>query len=127
MCINSPPNKNDISQKYSPCEIVTRHEMDFKNNCLCELGKYVKSRSDYVVTNDMTPETNESIALGPSGNPQGTHKVFCLETGIVIKPCLNTAVPMPYRLIKKINQWGDITKREQYGRKLKIVNRAKEK
>ena len=86
--------------------------MDFKKHCLCEFGEYVESRGDYVVANDMTPGTHEKIALGPSGNLQGTHKVFCLETGIVLKRRVNTVVPMPDRVIEKINQWGERTKRE---------------
>ena len=70
--------------------------MDFKKNYQCELGKYVKSRGDYVVTDNMTPRKHESIDLGPSGNLQGTHKVFCLKTGLVLKLRINTVVPMPY-------------------------------
>ena len=86
--------------------------MDFKKHCLCEFGKYVESRDGYVMTNNMTPSTHEEIALGPSGNLQGEHKVFFLETGIVLKRRVNMVAPMPYQVTKKMNQWGEIKKRE---------------
>ena len=68
MWINPLTNKNGISKKYSPREIVTRREMDFKKHCICGFGEYFKSRGYYVVTNNITPSTHESISLGPSGN-----------------------------------------------------------
>ena len=57
-----------------------------------------------MVTKKMTPMTHEAIALGTSGNLQGTHKVLFLETGLVLKLRVNTVVPMPDQLVKKINQ-----------------------
>ena len=59
--------------------------MDFKKHCLCEFSKYVEFKGDYVVTSDMTPRIHEAIVLGPVGNLQATQKVFCLETGLVLK------------------------------------------
>ena len=59
--------------------------MDFKKHCICEFGEYVESRGDYVVTNDMEPSKQESIALGPSGYLQMKHKIFFLETRLVLK------------------------------------------
>ena len=104
--INSLPNKNGVSKKYSPREIVTRRKMEFKNHCICEFGEYVKSRGDYVVTRNMTPRTHEAISLGTSGNLQVIHKVFCIKTGLVLNRHLNKVVPMPYLVIKKMNQCG---------------------
>ena len=101
--------------------------MDFKKHCLREFGKYVKSRGDFVVTNNMTPRKYEAIALVTSGNLQETHKVFCLETGLVLNQRVNTVVPMPYLVINKMNQWGERTKREEYGIKSTFFNQTKEK
>ena len=101
--------------------------MDFKKHCICEFGKYVKPRDDYVVTNNMTPWTREAIYMGPSVNLQLAHKVLCLETGIMLNQRVNKVVPIPYWVIKKINKWDEITKRKEYGRKLKFLNRTKEK
>ena len=77
--------------------------MVFKKDFLCEFGKYVKSRGDYEVTNDVTPRTHEAISLGTSGNLQGTHKILCLETGLVLKQQVDTVLIMLDQVIKKIN------------------------
>ena len=61
----------------------------------------------------MTPMTHGEIALGPSGNLQVTQKILCIETWIVLKRRINTVVSMPDRVIKKMNKWGERTKREE--------------
>ena len=104
MWINSLPNKNDISQEYSTSEIATQCKMDFRKHCQCEFIIYLKSRGDYVVTKNMTQRTHKAITLGPSGNLQGTHKLICFKTGLLLKWRINTAVPMPYRVINKMTQ-----------------------
>ena len=86
--------------------------MVFKKDFLCEFGKYVKSRGDYEVTNDVTPRTHEAISLGRFINLQGTYKVLYIEKVLVLKRCVNTVAPMPDQVIKKTNQWGERTKRE---------------
>ena len=70
--------------------------MDLKKHCQREFGEYVESRGEYVMTNDMKLRKREAIALGPSSNLQETHKVLCLETGLVLKLRVNTVVSMPY-------------------------------
>ena len=100
--IKPPPNKNGISQKYTTRDIITQCKMDSKKDFLCEFGKYVESRGDYVMTKDMTPSRYESISLGPSYDLQGKIKVFCLITGLVLKLHINTVVPMSDQVIKKI-------------------------
>ena len=79
-----------------------------------------------MVTNDMTPRKHEAITLGPSNKLQGTQKLFFLETGLVLKRRVHTVVSMSYRVIKKMNQWVKITKKEDYGKKLTFINCTKE-
>ena len=89
--------------------------MDFKKHCLCEFSKYVEFNGEYVVTSDMTPRIHEAIVLGPVGNLQATQKVFCLETGLVLKRRVNMILSMPNRVTKKMNQWGERTNRKNMG------------
>ena len=49
------------------------------------LGSYVKDHDDQNITNNMSPRTHEYISLGPTVNIQGTQKVFCLNSGMVLK------------------------------------------
>ena len=90
-------------------------------------GSYVEAHDDPTVTNDMTPSTHESIALGPTGNMQGTQKVFCINTGKVLKRRKITEFPLPSRVINKVNNWGKRSKIEEYGNKLVFLDRHRQK
>ena len=65
-----------------------------------------------MVKNSTIPRTHEAISLGPSGNLQQTNKLLCLKTGLVLKQRVSTVVLMSDLVIKNINQWGEMTKRE---------------
>ena len=125
--LNAFPQENGISMILSPREIVTQRRVDFKKHCQTEFGAYVEAHDDPEITNTTTERTREAIALGPTGNIQGTQKVFCLKTGLVLKRRKIIPLPVPDRVIKKVNQWGVRSKREEYGKKLKFLNRNRQK
>ena len=125
--LNAFPAKSGISGKLSPREIVTHKKLDYDKHCQVNFGSYVEAHNDPDITYDMMPRTHESIALGPSGNMQGTQKVFCINTGRVLKWRKITEYPLPTRVITKVNNWGKRSKKEEYGNKLAFLNRHKEK
>ena len=45
----------------------------------------MEAHVDPNITKNMNPSNHECITLLPTQNIQGTHKVFCLNTGIVLK------------------------------------------
>jgi hypothetical protein len=47
-----------------------------------------------------------AIVLGPTGNLQGTYKIFNVLTGKKIKRWKLTAYPMPESISKKVEQFG---------------------
>jgi hypothetical protein len=61
--------------------------------------------------------------MGPMSNLQGSVKFYCHNTGRVLKQRLFTAMPMPQRIIKRVNKIG---KREKQGRDFHFLNRNKE-
>ena len=73
--------------------------------------------------NTMTPRMHKAIAVGPTGNLQGLVKFFCLNTGRILKQRSFTALPMPDRVLKRVN---DIGLREQQGRTFRFLNRRQE-
>jgi hypothetical protein len=95
-----------VSDKYSPWEIVLGHELDFKKHCKTTFGSYAKAHNDPTITNTMHPRTFPRIFLGRTGNCQGTHKVFDINTGVFKKPCTITPLPMSDRVIAVIKDWG---------------------
>ena len=104
---------------------MTHLEIDFTKHCKALFGSYVKAHDDPDVTNDVNTRTRPCIALGPSGNRQGSTKVFCITTGVVLKCRKITEFPMSDRVIAKVNKWGERTKQEKYGKKLHFLNRHK--
>jgi hypothetical protein len=104
--LNSLPAAAGVSDKYSPREIVLGRKLDFEKHCKTPFGSYVKAHNDPTITNTMHPLTFPGIFLSLTGNRQGTHKVFDINTGVVKKPHTITPLPMPDRVIAIIEDWG---------------------
>ena len=71
----------------------------------------------------MAWRAHEAIALGPTGNLQGSVKFYCINTGRVVKRRSFTPMPMPDRVIKRVNKIGE---REGQGRTFRFLNRQKQ-
>ena len=54
----------------------------------------------------MKGQTHGCVSLGPSGNWQGSHVCFDLETGKVVLRRATKTLPMPESVIRVINEWG---------------------
>ena len=102
MWINALPSGSGVSTVLSPREIVTHHKMDFTKHCRVRFGAYVEAHDDPDVSNTLRDRTTACIALGPTGNLQGSIACFDLTTGRVIKRRTVTPLPMPDRIIKAV-------------------------
>ena len=102
MWVNSLPSGKCIYHKYSPREIVTGQHLDFKKHFRVVYGLYVEDHDDPNRTNNMSPRTHECISLVPTRNIQVTQKVFCMNSGGVLK--IRNIVPMisSDRIIKTV-------------------------
>ncbi|KAL7466255.1 hypothetical protein ACHAXS_006545 [Conticribra weissflogii] len=105
MWLNAIPNRNGVTQQFSPREIVVRQQVDYKKHCQVPFGAYCEVFEDRDQTNTMASCTRGAISLGPTGNMQGTYKFFCLTTGRVIKRQQFKELPMPGSIIRKLEQW----------------------
>jgi hypothetical protein len=83
--LNASPVKSRISATYSPRELLLRWRLDYKKHCRVLPGTYCKVHDKPVPTNTMAWRMHECIALGPTGNLQGSVKFYCLMTGRVLK------------------------------------------
>jgi hypothetical protein len=66
------------------------------------------------------------IFLGPTGNCQGTDKVFDINTGVIIKTRTITPLPMPDRVIKVDKDWGRCHQNEDKAKTLKCLNQKQQ-
>ena len=58
-----------------------------------------------MVTSGQSLKTHKFIALGNSGNRQGSLKFFYLKSGNVVTKRVFKVIPMPDRVIKLVNDW----------------------
>ena len=121
--LNAFPVKNGISSMFSLRELLVRWCLDYTKPCRVLPGTYCEVHDEPSPSNTMTPRTHEAIAMGPTGNLQGSVKFFCLTTGRILKRRSFTALPMPDRVIKRVN---DIGLREKQGRTFRFLNRRQE-
>ena len=92
---NAFPAKRGISMEFSPREILTGTCLSFKKHCKLDFGEYVEVHDEPSPLNGMISDTRAFIALGPTGNLQGTYKFLDVNTGKVLKKCAWTAILMP--------------------------------
>jgi hypothetical protein len=124
--LNSLPAAAGVSDKYSPREIVLGRKIDFKKHCKATFGSYVEARNDPTITNTMRPRTFPGIFLCPTGNRQGTHKVFDINTGVVKKTRTITPLPMPDRVITVIEDWEQRHQKEDKASTLEFLNQKQQ-
>ena len=121
--LNAFPAKSGVSSMFSPRELLLRWRLDYKKHCRVVPGTYCEVHDEPSPTNTMTSHTHESIALGLTGDLQGSVKFYCIHTGRVLKRCSFTPMPMPDRVIKRVNAIG---KREGQGQTFRFVDQHKE-
>ena len=122
---NAPPATNGISKVHSPREMVLKRSVDFNLHRRGRFGQYVHAHIEPDATNDMRGRTFAGLYLGPTGNLQGTVKVWDLHTGHVKKVKKFDVVPMPDRTVKKVNDWGLRYQKEKKKKMAKFLDRLK--
>jgi hypothetical protein len=75
----------------------------------------------------MNDRTVPCIALGPTGNVQGSVSCFHLETKQLITRHTITPLPMPARVQRRVEKLGARSKQTRIGKRLQFLNRMKEK
>ncbi len=121
--MNAFPVKSGVSDKISPRELLLRWRLNYKKHCRVEPGTYCEVHDEPTPTNTMAPRTHAAIALGRTGNLQGSVKFYCITTGRILKRRSFTTMPMPDHVIQRVNAIG---KQEKQGRTFRFLNRRGE-
>ena len=126
--LNNKPNKLGISQFHSPREIITGIKLDWAKHFQAGLCHFVQAIYDCDATNSVSDmRTYDGIYLGPTGNRQGTVKLFDIGTGKVKKPRTIAILSVPDCVIILVNKWGKSFQRESQRHKLELLNCHKDK
>jgi hypothetical protein len=104
--MNAFPVKSGVSDKISPRELLLRWRLNYKKHCRVEQGTYCEVHDEPIPTNTMASRTHVAIALGPTGNLQGSVKFYCITTGRILKRRSFTPMPMPDHVIQRVNMIG---------------------
>ena len=91
-----------ISKTISPSKFVTGGNIDYEKHCCLEFGSYVQTHESH--DNSMLLRTIGAIALHPTGNNQGRHYFFILESGRRISCSKWTSLSMPSDVIKRVHE-----------------------
>ncbi len=98
--LNNFPSNTRISSRWSSCEIILCHCLDYKHHCRAPFGAYCKVHEDHEkIRNSMKTRGIPSICLGPTGNIQGTYIFLSLVSGLVLKRRTWNELPVPQSVI----------------------------
>ena len=100
--LNLFPVKGGISNQFSPKQIMTGEVVHYKF-CSVPFGQYCQISEEGHPRNGLGARTQGAIALGPSGNVQGGHKFYTLNTASVVVRRDWKALPMPQSVIDRLN------------------------
>ena len=90
--LNSFPHKDGIYDNMSPRIIITGIKLDHDKHCKDDFVTYVHIHEEH--ENSLTSSTMGAIALRPTGNTQGTHYFFNINSGHCVACYSWTALPM---------------------------------
>jgi hypothetical protein len=123
--LNAFPVQKGISavHLHLPQELLVRWKMDYRKHCQVLPGTYCKVNNEPLPSNSMTSQTHEAIAIGPTGNLQGSVKFYCVNTGRILKQRSFTPLPIPGWIIWRVNAIGLC---KQQGQSFCFLNRHKE-
>jgi hypothetical protein len=100
--LNYFPVKGGVSEIYGPKAIMSGEVLDFKKISL-PFGSYCQVHEEKLPCNSLINRTLGAISWGPSGNAQGRHKFFTLNTSRVITRWSWDVIPMPKSVVDRVN------------------------
>lgn len=102
--LNAFPFEDGISSTLSPRVLVTGKPVDCAKHCRIEFGRYAQIHEEH--DNSMTSRTTGAIALGPTGNSQGSYFFLSLVSGRSVNRGHWTELPITEDVIQRVNAMG---------------------
>lgn len=105
--INALPARDGVTSIHSPQYLSTGRELNYKLHVQLEFGEYIQTHEQH--NNKMVDRTMGAICFGPTGNQQGGHWFMSLSTGSRLTRHRWTALPMPIKVIQRVEYLGKIS------------------
>lgn len=99
------PARDGVSSSISPRELVSGVAIDANKHCVIPFGAYVQTHEQH--DNSMGSRTIGALALRPTGNVQGGHYFYNLQTGRRVVRNRWTEIPMPTDVIERVNRMAE--------------------
>ncbi len=81
--LNLFPVKGGVSTQFSPKQIMTGEVVHYKF-CSVPFGQYCQISEEGTPRNSLAAWTQGAIAIRPSGNVQGGHKLYTLNMASIV-------------------------------------------
>jgi hypothetical protein len=103
MWMNSFSIRSGISDKWTPCELVSRHKLDATLHCMAPFESYCEMHLDPEITNTMDPRTKQAICLGPTEiYSRGAMSSYHPRRGMMVTQKKFTEMPITESIIKQV-------------------------
>jgi hypothetical protein len=100
--INLMPHTGDAYLHVSPRELFTGRKLNYTLDFRVAFGDFVMIQAR-AINNSLTERAEEAIALLPTGNLTGSVVFYALDSGRLVTRDHFTILPMPTRVIYKLN------------------------
>ena len=100
--LNNFPVKGGVSDVYGPKAIMSGEVIEIKKFSL-PFGSYCQVHEEKLPRNSLASRSIGAISLGPSGNTQGGHQFFTLNTCKIITRRSWDVLLMPQSVIDRLN------------------------
>ena len=97
--LNYFPSKGGVSSTLSLITIMSGEILDYNCQLKLQVGQCCQVHEEDLPCNSQLPHTKGAIALGPTGNIQGSFHFMALNTGKRITQYSWDALPMPDTVI----------------------------
>jgi hypothetical protein len=97
------PHADGISKTMSPRTIVAGVTPDFATHCHVPISACCQAPTKNDPSNTETPRASHAIALGPTGDLQGSHRFLSLDTGKRVSRRRWTELPITDDIIARLH------------------------
>jgi hypothetical protein len=104
--IKAFPAKGGVSATLSPRTILNGERFDHTKHCRIAFGSYAQLQDEPSRSNTQIARMSDAICMGPAANLHGGYNLWHLTSGKKITRCKWTELPMPQKVIARVNQLG---------------------